>query len=112
MTKAHGSILVVEDLAVAAKVAIFFFERQGYQVECTDDGDKAVNLVKKNHYDGVCMDIGLPTISGVDACKAIRQYEMENHLPPIPIVALQEIVVLMKKKSTGQRVCKRLSRNR
>ncbi len=88
MANTKKNILVVEDNEIAAKVAKFIFELLECQVECVDDGDKAINLVREHHYDGICMDIGLPTISGVEACLAIRDYEAKNHLRPIPIVAV------------------------
>lgn len=88
MENAKKNILVVEDNLAAAKAAKYLFEMLGCQVECVEDGLKAVNLVKLNHYDGICMDIGLPTISGIKACLAIREYEAKNHLTTIPIVAV------------------------
>jgi CheY-like chemotaxis protein len=89
MTTTKKNILVVEDNPVAAKSAQFIFELLGCQVEHVDDGDKAVNVVKAHHhYDGICMDIGLPTLSGTKACLSIRDYEAKNQLSPIPIVAV------------------------
>jgi CheY-like chemotaxis protein len=82
------TILVVEDNTAAAKSAKFIFELLGCQVEQVDDGDKAINMVKSHQYDGICMDIGLPTVSGTKACLAIREYEAKNHLSPVPIVAV------------------------
>jgi CheY-like chemotaxis protein len=82
-------ILVVEDNLVAALAEKSIFEMLGCQVEHVDDGDKAVKLFKENHsFHGICMDIGLPTLSGVDACIAIRQYESEHHLSLTPIIAV------------------------
>lgn len=81
-------ILVVEDNLIAAKVAKSFFERLGCQVDCVDDGDKAIHMTFQHNYDGICMDIGLPTTNGVEACKAIRAHEVKNNLKSIPIIAL------------------------
>lgn len=90
MTNHQKNILVVEDNTVAAKMAKIILEKLGCQVELAEDGDKAVKLfkVKENHYDGICMDIGLPTVSGIEACLAIRNYETKHHLIPIAIVAV------------------------
>lgn len=88
MSEDKKRILVVEDNMIAAKTAQFILEKLGCTVECTDDGDKAVELMKAHHYDGICMDIGLPTLSGAQACIAIREHEAKNHLAPVPIVAV------------------------
>lgn len=81
-------ILLVEDNRVATKVAKRLLEQLGCEVDCAEDGDKAIELVLANHYHGVCMDIGLTTVSGVEACKAIRAYELKNNLKHVPIIAL------------------------
>ena len=81
-------ILLVEDNFIATKVAKVLLERLGCEVDCANDGDKAIDLALANHYDGICMDIGLITMSGVEACKAIRAYESQNHLRHVPIIAL------------------------
>ena len=89
MTHTQKTILVVEDNLIAAKAARYIFESLGCTVEHVDDGDKAVDLVKKNHFfDGICMDIGLNNLSGTDACIAIREYESQNLLTPMPIIAV------------------------
>lgn len=81
-------ILIVEDNPIASKVAKCLFELLNCDVDCVDDGDKAITMALKNIYHGICMDIGLPTVNGMDATKAIRAHEAENHLNPVPIIAL------------------------
>lgn len=81
-------ILVVEDNILAATMTKHILESLECQVEFVDDGSKAVECTKKNHYDGIAMDIGLPTMTGIEACIAIRAYEAQNHLDPVPIVAI------------------------
>lgn len=88
MSKTKKNILVVEDNLTAAKAAKFILEMLGCKVQHANDGDRAITLFKENHFDGVCMDIGLPSMSGIEACEAIRKYEAEHHLTPIPIVAV------------------------
>lgn len=88
MDQNKKSILIVEDNPVAAKSAQIIFEKLGCQVEHVEDGEKAIQLIKENHFDLICMDIGLPMISGTETCRAIRDHEANSHLKPIPIVAV------------------------
>jgi two-component system, OmpR family, aerobic respiration control sensor histidine kinase ArcB len=81
-------ILVVEDNRIAAKMAQTILQFLGCQVDLVQDGADAVKRVLENHYDGICMDIGLPDMSGVEACIAIRKHEAEHGLTPVPIVAV------------------------
>lgn len=82
------NILLVEDNIIAAKIARVLLEKLGCEIDWVDDGDKAINMALTNHYDGICMDIGLVNVSGVEACKAIRAYESQNQLKHVPIIAL------------------------
>lgn len=88
MDDVKKNILVVEDNIIAAKIMIMLFEALGCLVYHVTDGNDAVQTVLANNYDGVCMDIGLPSMSGVEACKIIREYENKQHLPHIPIIAV------------------------
>lgn len=81
-------VLLVEDNLTAIKVAQVLFNMQGCDVDCAKDGKEAVEMAIKNHYDGICMDIGLPIKNGIEACKEIREYEAKNHLDPVPIIAV------------------------
>jgi CheY-like chemotaxis protein len=87
-TKDKKCILIVEDHPIQAKIAKSMFSKLGYEVEHTMNGNEAVELVKKNYYMVVCMDIGLNGISGDDACKLIREYEQQHDLEQTPIIAV------------------------
>lgn len=52
------------------------------------NGLLALEKVKTKPYDLVLMDIQMPVLDGYAATKAIRQWELEQHHAPIPIVAL------------------------
>jgi CheY-like chemotaxis protein len=88
MAQNNKRILIVEDNPMAALAAQSIFKKLGCDVEHVEDGDKAIQLVKEQPYDLICMDIGLPTISGTETCKAIRHYETQHQLKPTLIVAV------------------------
>ncbi len=81
-------VLIVEDNVMQAKIVKTIFKTLGYAADHTIDGNEAVKLVKEKHYKAIYMDIGLSTISGDETCKLIREYERQNHLESIPIVAV------------------------
>lgn len=82
------TILVVEDSPIAAIMAGKIFRELGCEIELVDDGSKAIEMALKNNYDGICMDIGLPDVSGLEACVAIRKHEAEQGISPVPIIAV------------------------
>jgi len=49
------------------------------------NGQDALELLKTKQYDAVLMDIHMPVLDGLQACKLIRQQE---HLQQLPIIGL------------------------
>ena len=49
----------------------------------TEDGETAIELVKQNQLDIVLLDVGLPGIGGIEACRQIKQQN-----PRLPILVL------------------------
>ncbi len=66
--------LVVEDDASARQLLTVLLSRMGFEVEATDDGRTALTLLDEGPLALVCVDIGLPTISGFDVCEAVRRH--------------------------------------
>ena len=76
-------ILLVED---EPKVAAFIkkgLEEQAYEVDQAYDGLFGVKLALQNEYDMVILDIILPNMNGLDACRQIRK-----HNPSVSILML------------------------
>lgn len=65
-------VLVVEDDALNAAVAVRLLERQGHRPSAVFDGQSAVQAVQSHHYDVVLMDVEMPRMDGIAATRAIR----------------------------------------
>ena len=82
-------ILLAEDNLINQKLAIGVLSRDGHQVTVAHDGNQAIDLVKQNRFDVVLMDVQMPIMDGLEATRAIRQYESEsNTRTRIPIIAM------------------------
>lgn len=66
------TILIVEDEKKIAEVVRDYLIKDGYQVETTDRGETAVELVRRGGIDLILLDLMLPGMSGEAACKKIR----------------------------------------
>jgi DNA-binding response OmpR family regulator len=76
-------ILVAEDELNMRKGLQDNLEFEGYDVNCAEDGEAALEQIKKNNYDLIILDVMMPKISGFDVCKAARKIGIET-----PIILL------------------------
>jgi PAS domain S-box-containing protein len=74
-TTSHATqrILVVDDNRDSAESMAMLLELTGHEVYTAHDGPHALDLVERHRPDVVLLDIGLPTMSGHDVCRSIRQ---------------------------------------
>ena len=66
-------ILVVDDESAILQTLRFNLERNGYSVATAGDGRTAVALAATERPDLIIMDIMLPVLDGIEACKEIRK---------------------------------------
>lgn len=66
-------ILVVDDESAILATLRFNLERNGYSVATAGDGRTAVALAASERPDLIIMDIMLPVLDGIEACKEIRK---------------------------------------
>ncbi|MEA3462059.1 MAG: response regulator, partial [Bacteroidota bacterium] len=77
------SILLAEDNLINQKVAQSIFKNIGYEIEIAKNGAEAVELVEKQKFDVLFMDLLMPEMDGFQATEEIRA---AGH--KLPIVAL------------------------
>jgi two-component system, OmpR family, alkaline phosphatase synthesis response regulator PhoP len=70
--KPTQKVLVVDDEEPILELLKYNLERQGYDVRTAADGQEAVDIAKKFHPDLVLLDIMMPKMDGVEACRHIR----------------------------------------
>lgn len=80
-------ILVIEDEKDIQNIIKAFLENADYKVETADDGLEGINLIQKNSYDLVLLDIMMPKIDGFVVCEMIRK---NNNVPIIILTALTD----------------------
>ncbi len=87
-SKFTGDILVVEDNMINQKLVVSILEGTGLNVDVANNGLEGLEKRKKNTYDLIFMDIQMPIMDGVEATHEILEYEKDENLKHIPIIAL------------------------
>ena len=80
-------VLLAEDNPVNAEVAQAILEEAGLVVDLATDGEQAVAMALRGSYRLVLMDMQMPRLDGLDACRAIRRQMPNDTLPVIAMTA-------------------------
>lgn len=74
-------VLVAEDDRLTREGLVEVLESEGYTVVAAPDGSEAIRLFRLESPQFVCLDIMMPSRSGYEACRAIRELNAE-----VPII--------------------------
>lgn len=89
------TILLAEDHAVNQKLVTRLLKRMGCTVDIAENGREALERTKQTRYDAILMDCQMPEMSGLEATREIRKWEMDtssdrsggNRIPIIAVTA-------------------------
>jgi two-component system phosphate regulon response regulator PhoB len=84
------SILVVEDEDSLATLLQYNLEKEGYAVAVCADGEEALIRIDEKQPDLVVLDWMLPTVSGIEVCRRLRQRSETRNLPIVMLTARGE----------------------
>ncbi|WP_036827109.1 response regulator, partial [Photobacterium sanctipauli] len=87
-------VLLVEDNLVNQKVASLHLKKAGFEYDIANNGQEAIDIYSENQqFALILMDCMMPVKDGFEATKAIRSFESDNEISPVPIIALTASVV-------------------
>jgi two-component system, OmpR family, KDP operon response regulator KdpE len=84
-----GRILVVDDAPQIRRVMRTALSAEGYVVDDARTAEEAITKVHENKYDLVLLDINMPGLGGLEACRSIR--------------AVSEMAIIMLTVSNSER---------
>ncbi|PKV49336.1 signal transduction histidine kinase [Aquimarina sp. MAR_2010_214] len=91
------NVLLVEDNKVNQLITEKIISNYGFHCDSANDGKEAVDMVKKNKYSMILMDIMMPKMDGFEATKYIKKFNRG-----IPIVALTAISEKLNRKKFNE----------
>ena len=86
-------VLLVEDSPDNQLLVRAYLKQTNHHLDIADNGAAGLEQFKHGRYDIILMDMQMPIMDGYSATQAIRQWEREHDLPPIPIIALTAFVL-------------------
>ncbi len=84
-------ILIAEDNPINQVLTSYILESFGFRFTVVENGELAIEAVKKDHYDLILMDCHMPLMDGLSCTRIIREQNLID--PSIPIIALSADVI-------------------
>ncbi len=69
---ANRKVLCIEDERFISELYTRVLTKAGYQVDTIADGKEALEAAQKNEYDIILLDLMLPTLSGIDILRTLK----------------------------------------
>lgn len=66
-------ILIVDDEPDIIEFMQFNFQKEGFEVFTSNNGKSAIDMALKHKPDVILMDVMMPVMDGIEACKEIRE---------------------------------------
>jgi DNA-binding response OmpR family regulator len=92
-------VLIVEDEKHLADGLRFNLEIDGYEVKIASDGEEALEILSKETFDVIVLDVMLPKIDGFTVASRLR--EAENFTPILMLTALGKSEHILKGFASG-----------
>jgi DNA-binding response OmpR family regulator len=88
---AQGRLLVVDDNANNREIVSRLLQRQGYSVVTAENGAQALELIKHETVDLVLLDVMMPVMDGIEACRRLKDDPDTRLIPVIIMTALGQV---------------------
>jgi CheY-like chemotaxis protein len=83
-------ILVVDDSKTSIMMTTTLLQRESYEVLVADNGENGVAVALSQKPDLIVMDIVMPKMDGLEACRHLRQIETTRDIPIIVVTTRGE----------------------
>ncbi len=97
----HNKILIADDDAEMLETLSSMLEGEGYSVVKAENGAAAVELARKELPALVMLDIHMPRMDGLTACKEIKSDPVTKHMPVVMLTVEGSIHEIQQAISYG-----------
>src|SRR5258708_30271032 len=86
----HVTVLVAKDDASIRFVLKHLLESEGFTVEETEDGTKALEMIQQNKPDLVLLDAVMPGRDGFELCALLQNTPGYDRIPVLIVTGLED----------------------
>lgn len=79
------NVLIAEDSSVIQNLARKILEFQNFKITAVKNGEQVIQLLDKEPFDVVLLDINMPIMDGIECVKVIRDTPATAKLPVVAI---------------------------
>lgn len=80
-------VLIAEDSSVIQNLAKKILEFQNFEITAVKNGEQVIQLLQKEDFDVLLLDINMPVMDGMECVKAVRAMA-EPQKASVPVVAI------------------------
>jgi putative two-component system response regulator len=89
-TKKIPSILIVDDIETNLELLETIFHKAGFKVHKALNGERAIEIFKKDSIDIAILDVMMPGIDGFQLCSMLKSMAGKRYIPIILLTALSD----------------------
>jgi hypothetical protein len=78
-------VLVAEDDPINQRLMRMMLERMGYLSATASDGREVLDVLKREHFDVLLLDMRMPVMDGYEVLESLRKREL---LPSLQVIAI------------------------
>lgn len=84
-------ILIVDDEKDIVKMLDYNLKKEGYRTISAHDGEYALDLAARQKPDLIILDLMLPGVDGLEACRILKKDKETQHIPIIMLTAKTQV---------------------
>ena len=80
-------VLIAEDSSVIQNLVKKILEFQNFEITAVKNGEQVLQMLQKEHFDIILLDINMPVMDGMESVRAIRALT-DKEKAGVPVVAI------------------------
>ncbi|MEG3639241.1 EAL domain-containing protein [Magnetococcus sp. PR-3] len=94
-------LLIVDDAFAERLPMRAVLEQEGFDIDEAESGHEALEMLNKGRYDGIILDVVMPTMNGFETCREIRKLASGRLIPVLMVTGLDDHASITEAYNAG-----------